>query len=85
MAKPPNQADPISSNAKKIALTFAEVFSTPSGQLCLQHLKSQTINNVSGPEVGTEKLLHLEGQRYAVAMIQQLVDLGHTVKKGESK
>jgi hypothetical protein len=50
---------------------FREVFRTPAGQAVLGYLKSMTINLVSGPGVGPDHLMHLEGQRFAIAMIER--------------
>lgn len=68
-------------NDQNISQTVAEVFSSPSGQAVLNYLKSITINMVHGPDVSTESLRHIEGQRFIVGMIEQRISHGHRSKK----
>jgi len=63
-----------------ISQNVAEVFSTPTGQAVLQYLKSITIQMVHGPDVSTEALRHLEGQRFIVALIDQRIAHAHRSK-----
>ena len=64
-----------------ISQNVAEVFSTPTGQAVLQYLKSITIQLVHGPDVSTESLRHLEGQRFIVALIDQRIAHAHRSKQ----
>jgi hypothetical protein len=54
----------------------AAAFAGDAGARFLQYLRSITIHNVNGPGVAEKELLHLEGQRYLVAIIERRVDLG---------
>lgn len=67
-------------NDVNISQNVAEVFSTPTGQAVLQYLKSITIQMVHGPDVTTEALRHLEGQRFIVALIDQRIAHAHRSK-----
>lgn len=64
-----------------ISQNVEEVFSTPTGQAVLQYLKSITIQLVHGPDVSTESLRHLEGQRFIVALIDQRIAHAHRSKQ----
>lgn len=64
-----------------ISQNVAEVFSTPTGQAVLQYLKSITIQLGHGPDVSTESLRHLEGQRFIVALIDQRIAHAHRSKQ----
>lgn len=55
----------------------AATFGTPAGRAFLDYLKSITTNTASGPEVNVNALLHLEGQRFLVGLIQTRINLGH--------
>lgn len=57
--------------------TFAQCFSSPAGQSVIQFLRQQTIETVSGPAVEPNSLMHLEGQRFLVGMIEQRIAAGH--------
>jgi len=65
---------------KEISLDVAEIFSTPTGQAVLKYLRSVTIEMVNGPNVSTEELRHLEGQRYLVGLIESRINHAHKVK-----
>ncbi len=64
----------------EISKNVAQVFSTPTGQEVLKYLRSVTIELVNGPNISTEELRHLEGQRYLVAMIEQRIAHSHRSK-----
>jgi|TARA_R110000824_G_scaffold58559_2_gene158194 hypothetical protein len=66
---------------KEISLVAAQLFATESGQSFLKYLKSITIQQVHGPNVTTEELRHIEGQRYIVALIESRINHAHKVKK----
>lgn len=65
---------------REISLNVAEVFSTPTGNAVLKYLRSITIEMVNGPNVTTEELRHLEGQRYLVGLIESRINHAHKVK-----
>lgn len=56
---------------------FAACFSTPAGTAVLEHLKSITINTAAGPGVQPNELMHREGQRFLVGLINQRIARGH--------
>ena len=66
---------------REISLNIAEVFGSPSGKAVLKYLRSITIEMVNGPNVSTEELRHLEGQRYVVGLIESRINHSHKVKK----
>ena len=65
---------------KEISLNVAEIFNTPTGNAVLKYLRSITIEMVNGPNVTTEELRHLEGQRYLVGLIESRINHAHKVK-----
>ena len=65
---------------REISLNIGEVFGKPSGKAVLQYLRSITIEMVNGPNVSTEELRHLEGQRYIVGLIEARINHSHKVK-----
>ena len=65
----------------QISQNFVHLFETPTGKEVLRYLRSITIEMVNGPNVTTEELRHLEGQRYIVGLIEQRVAHGHRSKK----
>jgi len=64
----------------EISKNVAQIFSSPTGQEVLRYLRSVTIELVNGPNISTEELRHLEGQRYLVAMIEQRIAHAHRSK-----
>lgn len=60
-----------------ISKNVAEIFSTPTGREVLRYLRSVTIELVHGPNVTTEELRHLEGQRYIVGLIERRMNHAH--------
>lgn len=65
----------------KVSRVIAEVFSSPSGKEVLRYLRSITIEMVSGPNITTEELRHLEGQRYLVGLIERRIAHAHRSKQ----
>jgi len=65
----------------EISRNVAEIFESPTGKEVLRYLRSITIEMVNGPNVTTEELRHLEGQRYIVGLIEQRIAHGHRSKK----
>jgi hypothetical protein len=66
---------------KHISQNIAEIFSTPTGKEVLRYLRSITIEMVSGPNISTDELRHLEGQRYLVGLIERRIDHAHRSKQ----
>lgn len=67
----------------EISLLVADVFGSPSGKAVLKYLRSITIEMVNGPNVSTEELRHIEGQRYIVGLLETRIQHGHKVKNNE--
>ena len=65
----------------KISLNVAHIFNTPTGNEVLRYLRTITIEMVNGPNVSTEELRHVEGQRYIVGLIEQRIAHAHRSKK----
>jgi hypothetical protein len=45
-------------------------FNNPAGIETLKYLKSITTERVAGPEIKSDALFHLEGQRYLIGIIE---------------
>lgn len=69
-----------SDNDVQISQNIAEIFNTPTGKEVLRYLRSVTIEMVNGPNVTTEELRHIEGQRYIVGLIEQRIAHSHRSK-----
>ena len=65
----------------QISKNISVVFESPTGKEVLRYLRSITIEMVNGPNVTTEELRHIEGQRYIVGLIEQRIAHGHRSKK----
>lgn len=63
-----------------ISKNIAQIFSTPTGAEVLRYLRSITIEMVNGPNVSTEELRHIEGQRYVVGLLEQRINHAHRSK-----
>lgn len=70
-----------SEKEKELNQLVAQVLSTDSGKEVLRYLRSITIEMVNGPNVSTEELRHIEGQRYIVGLLEQRVAHGHRSKQ----
>ena len=57
----------------EVSHNIAQIFESPVGKEVLRYLRSITIEMVNGPNVTTEELRHLEGQRYLVGLIEQRI------------
>lgn len=66
---------------KQISQNIAEIFSTPAGKEVLRYLRSVTIEMVSGPNISTEELRHIEGQRYLVGLLERRISHAHRSKQ----
>jgi len=65
---------------KQISHNVAKVFESPAGKEVIRYLRSVTIEMVNGPNVTTEELRHIEGQRYIVGLIEQRIAHSHRSK-----
>ena len=65
----------------QISQNIAQIFESPTGKEVLRYLRSITIEMVNGPNVTTEELRHIEGQRYIVGLIERRISHGHRSKK----
>ena len=74
-----------STQEQRISLNIAEIFKTPTGAEVLKYLRSITIEMVNGPNVTTEELRHMEGQRYLVGLIEARMTHAHKVKNNGRK
>lgn len=64
----------------QISQNIAELFSSPTGREVLRYLRSITIEMVSGPNITTEELRHIEGQRFLVGLIERRMTHAHRSK-----
>lgn len=69
-----------SSLDSQISQNIAQIFQSPTGKEVLKYLRSVTIEMVNGPNVTTEELRHIEGQRYLVGLIEQRIAHAHRSK-----
>ena len=61
----------------QISKNIASIFESTSGKEVLKYLRSITIEMVNGPNVTTEELRHMEGQRYIVGLIERRIQHAH--------
>lgn len=61
---------------QRINEAFALAFSGEAGDFVLDYLRRSTIERVNGPAVDTNALLHMEGQRFLVGVIQRRINYG---------
>jgi hypothetical protein len=59
---------------------MAEIFGTPTGAEVLKYLRAVTIEMVNGPAVSANELMHMEGQRYLVGLIERRIAHGRRSK-----
>lgn len=65
----------------EVSQNVAEVLNSPTGAAVLRYLRSITIEMVNGPNVTTEELRHIEGQRYIVGLLEQRIAHAHRSKE----
>jgi hypothetical protein len=70
-----------SENDLIVSRNIAQIFESPTGKEVMRYLRSITIEMVNGPNVTTEELRHIEGQRYIVGLIEQRIAHAHRSKK----
>lgn len=63
-------------NKDDLSIDYARCFSTKEGQRVLNHLKSITLERSLSPDAKNETLRHLEGQRFLVTTIKNLITRG---------
>ncbi len=66
---------------REISENIATLFNSVTGKAVLQYLRSITIEMVNGPNVTTEELRHMEGQRYIVGLIENRINHAHKVRQ----
>ena len=66
------------SETKELELNrlFNGVFSSEGAKECLAYLRSITVNYVGGPNITPNELMHREGSRYLVGIIEQRIEKG---------
>jgi len=64
----------------EISKNIASIFESPTGKEVLKYLRSITIEMVHGPNVTTEELRHVEGQRYIVGLMERRISHAHRSK-----
>ncbi len=65
---------------RQISHNISKLFEGVTGKEVLRYLRSITIEMVNGPNVTTDELRHLEGQRYIVGLIEQRISHSHRSK-----
>jgi len=65
---------------EQVSHNISQIFNSPTGKEVLLYLRSITIEMVNGPNVTTEELRHIEGQRYIVGLIEQRIQHSHRSK-----
>lgn len=65
---------------RELRVAYARCFSGPAGEKVLKHLQSLTLNRSFGPDVSTDLLRHVEGQRQLVTYIKSQCEHG---RKGQ--
>lgn len=63
----------------KLNRLFAAAFASDAGREVLLYLRKITIESVHGPAVQPNELMHREGMRYLVGIIEQRIARGHNV------
>lgn len=61
-----------------LAISAARCFSGPDGARLIAYLRAITTGRALGPAVSDAQLRHLEGQRYLVQHLAQLIERGRT-------
>lgn len=67
-------------NNKEVATdddkTFASVFNGSKGKAAIEYLEKITNNSLANPNLSSNVLWHLEGQRYLLSVIKQKIKRG---------
>ena len=70
---------------REISQNIAVLLGSETGQAVLKYLRSITIEMVHGPNVTTEELRHMEGQRYLVGLLESRINHAKRVKTNGSR
>lgn len=70
---------------REISQNVAVLLGSETGQAVLKYLRSITIEMVHGPNVTTEELRHMEGQRYLVGLLESRINHAKRVKTNGSR
>jgi len=70
---------------REISQNIATLLGSDTGQAVLKYLRSITIEMVHGPNVTTEELRHMEGQRYIVGLLESRMNHAHKVKNNGTR
>ncbi len=68
---------PADSTELELCRAFARCFSSPEGQLVIDHLTKLIRDRRLSPGCSDGELRHLEGQRFAIAHIVAMIERGH--------
>lgn len=60
---------------EEIRRSFARCFNNREGLIVLSHLRRLTLERYLGPDISSDALRHLEGQRYLVGYICSLAEV----------
>jgi len=63
-----------------ISKNVSAIFDTPTGKEVLNYLRSISIESVNGPIIEPNQLMHHEGQRYIVAILENRIKHAKRVK-----
>ncbi|WP_417517358.1 hypothetical protein [Minwuia sp.] len=58
------------------AKCFARCFRGTDGDQAIGHLRAMTLETAAGPDISDARLRHLEGQRFMVRTIINLIERG---------
>ena len=76
MYQPPDGRKRSIDDERRLNDAFASTFKGADGELVLAYLRNVTIQAIGGPGITPDHLMHLEGQRFAVALIEQRIQYG---------
>jgi hypothetical protein len=65
---------------EQISQNVAQLFSSDTGKEVLRYLRAITIDLVHGPNVSTEELRHIEGQRFVIGLLETRINHAHRIK-----
>jgi hypothetical protein len=84
MYQPPDGRKRSREDEQRLNEAFAITFAGERGEFVLNYLKHVTLNAVAGPGVDPNHLMHLEGQRFVVGLIDQRIRYGRDKEPKES-
>lgn len=77
MYRPPDGSKRPNREERRLNEALALCFSGEAGATALAYLRAVTIESVGGPGISPDHLMHLEGQRFIVGLIEQRIRLGN--------